>query len=181
MSFLSARQQPGNGGFDVLPLVGGAEPFPQLAAGDVPSHLVALPAAAPSEPCWGTLEVGGGDGGHHRPSRRRRPWGYAPAAASSAVETSGTFPSHTVPWAPLESAEEVEVYELYHVALADGLISRTKEVVVDGRYDLDLLDRAVVVGVVPNDQRVRGVNFAKIQPKDSVPGEQGGGAEPAPA
>ena len=53
VSFLSARQQPGNGGFDVLPLVGGAEPFPQLAAGDVPSHLVALPAAAPSEPCWG--------------------------------------------------------------------------------------------------------------------------------
>ena len=43
MSFLSARQQPGNGGFDVLPLVGCAEPFPQLAAGDVPSHLVALP------------------------------------------------------------------------------------------------------------------------------------------
>ena len=37
VSFLSARQQPGNGGFDVLPLVGGAEPFPQLAAGDVPS------------------------------------------------------------------------------------------------------------------------------------------------
>ena len=37
----------------------------------------------------------------------------APAAASSAVETSGTFPSHTVLWAPLESAEEVEVYELY--------------------------------------------------------------------
>ena len=77
----------------------------------------------------GTLAVGGGDGGHHRPSRRRRPWGYAPAAASSAVETSGAFPSHTVPWAPLESAEEVEGYELYHVALADGLISRTKEVV----------------------------------------------------
>ena len=114
----------------------------------------------------GTLEVGGGDGGHHRPSRRRRPWGYAPAAASSTGETSGTFPSRTVPRAPLESAEEVEVYELYHVALADGLISRTKEVVVDGRYDLDLLDRAVVVSVVPNDQRVRGVNFAKIQPKD---------------
>ena len=43
MSFLSASQQPGNGGFDVLPLVGCAEPFPQLAAGDVPSHLVALP------------------------------------------------------------------------------------------------------------------------------------------
>ena len=35
MSFLAARQQPGNRGFDVLPLVGGAEPFPQLAAGDV--------------------------------------------------------------------------------------------------------------------------------------------------
>ena len=101
----------------------------------------------------GTLEVGGGDGGHHRPGRRRRPGGYAPAAASSAVGTSGALPSGTVPWAPLESAEEVEVYELYHVALADGLISRTKEVVVDGRYDLDLLDRAVVVGVVPNDQR----------------------------
>ena len=49
---------------------------------------------------------------------------------------------------PLESAEEVEVYELYHVALADGLISLTEEVVVDGRYDLDLLDRAVVVGVI---------------------------------
>ena len=105
----------------------------------------------------------GGDGGHHRPSRRRRPWGYAPAAASSAIETSRTFPSCTVLWASLESAEEVEVYELYHVALADGRISLTKEVVVDGRYDLD---RAVVVGVVPNDQRVRGVNFAKIQPKD---------------
>ena len=76
----------------------------------------------------GTLEVGCGDGGHHRPSRRRRPWGYAPAAASSAVETSGT--SRTVPWASLESAKEVEVYELYHFALADGLISLTKEVVV---------------------------------------------------
>ena len=39
-------------------------------------------------------------------------WGYAPAAASSAIETGGTFPSGTVPWPPLESAEEVEVYEI---------------------------------------------------------------------
>ena len=73
----------------------------------------------------GTLEVGGG--GHHRPSRGHRPWGYAPAASSTG-ETSGTFPSRTVPRASLESAEEVEVYELYHVAPADGLISLTKEV-----------------------------------------------------
>ena len=53
---------------------------------------------------------------------------------------------------PLESAEEVEVYELYHVGLADGLISLTKEVVVDGRYDLSLVDHAVAVGVVPANQ-----------------------------
>ena len=42
--------------------------------------------------------VGGGDSSHHRPTRRRRPRGYAPAAASSAVGTGGTFPSCTVPW-----------------------------------------------------------------------------------
>ena len=104
--------------------------------------------------CNGTLEVGCGDSNHHRPARHHRPWGYAPAAASSAVGTGGTFSSCTVPWAPLLSAEEVEVYELYHVALADGLISLTKEVVVYGRYDLVLLDHAVVVGVVPVNERV---------------------------
>ena len=44
------------------------------------------------------------------------------AAASSAVETSGTFPSCTVPWASLESAEEVEVYELYNLGFADSTV-----------------------------------------------------------
>ena len=58
------------------------------------------------------------------------------------------FSSRTVPQASLESAEEVEVYEHYHVALADGLISRTKEVAVYGLDDLILLNYAVVVGVI---------------------------------
>ena len=78
------------------------------------------------------------------------------ATASSAVETGGTFPSCTVPRAPLESAEEVEVYELYNLGFADGLISLTKEVVVYGLYDLVLLDYAVVVDVVPVNQEVPG-------------------------
>ena len=64
------------------------------------------------------------------------------------------LPSGTVPWMPFESAEEVEVYEPYHVALADGRISLTKEVVVYGLYDLVLLDRAVVVGVIAIFQRL---------------------------
>ena len=59
-------------------------------------------------------------------------WGSAPAVASSAVETGGAFPSGNVPRAPLQSAEEVELYEPEHVALADGLISLTKEVVLYG-------------------------------------------------
>ena len=63
-----------------------------------------------------------------------------------------------MPWAPLESAEEVEVYELDHVVLADGLIPLTKEVVVYGIYDLVLLNRAVAVGVVPGNQGVPGGN-----------------------
>ena len=45
---------------------------------------------------------------------------------SSAIETGGTFPSCTVPWAPLQSAEEVEVYEPDYLGLADGLFSLTK-------------------------------------------------------
>ena len=89
---------------------------------------------------------GGGDGHRHRPALPSR--GYAPAAASSAVETSGAFPSRTVPWAPLESAEEVEVYELDNLGFADGPIPFTKEVVVYGIEDLALLNRAVVVGVI---------------------------------
>ena len=67
-----------------------------------------------------------------------------PSTGIDAVDASGGQ--------PLESAEEVEVYELDNLGFADGLISLTKEVVVDGRYDLALLDRAVLVGVVQCDQ-----------------------------
>ena len=70
----------------------------------------------------------------------------------SAVETSGTFPSRTAPWASLVSAEEIEVYELYNLGFADSLSSLTKEVVVYGLYNLALLDLVVIVGVVPGNQ-----------------------------
>ena len=51
--------------------------------------------------------------------------------------------------------KEVEVYELYNLGLADGLISLTKEVVVYGRDDLVLLNYAVAVGVVPGNHGIR--------------------------
>ena len=57
------------------------------------------------------------------------------------------FPARLLGW-----AEEVEVYELYNLGLADGLISLTEKVIVYGRYDLGLVDHAVVVGVVPANQ-----------------------------
>ena len=118
---------------------------PDVLAGGLDLFIVEATgyAADPGGQCFRACSqspvVGSGDG--HRPARRRRPWGYAPAAASSAVGTSGALPSGTVPWASLGSAEEVEVYELYNLGFADGLISLTKEVVVDGRYDLVLLNR----------------------------------------
>ena len=74
----------------------------------------------------------------------------------SAVETSGTSPSGTAPCASLESAEEVEVYELYNLGFVDGLSSLAKEVVVYGFYYLILVDLAVAVGVVPVNQGVPG-------------------------
>ena len=51
-------------------------------------------------------------------------------------------------------AEQVEVYESDHLGLGDGVSSRAEEVVVDGRYDLALIDRPVVVIVVPVNQWV---------------------------
>ena len=76
-------------------------------------------------------------------------WVYAPAAASSAVETSGTFPARNAPRASLESSEvEVEVYELYNLGFADGFISLAIEVVVYGLDDLILVNYAVAVGVI---------------------------------
>ena len=71
-------------------------------------------------------------------------------------ERGPPFLSCTVPWASLESAEEVELNEPYHVALADGLISLAKEVVFYGLDDLVLLDLAVAVGIVPVNQGVPG-------------------------
>ena len=80
---------------------------PDLLAGGLDLSIVEVAGCA-AEPggrrfrdCSQTPEVGGGDG--HRPPPAPPSRGYAPAAASSAVETSGTFPSHTVLWAPLES------------------------------------------------------------------------------
>ena len=86
--------------------------------------------------------------GQARWCRLNRPARRSFRNRSSAIETGGTFPSCTVPWASLESAEEVEVYELYHVALADGRIPLTKEVVVYGIYDLVLINHVVAVGII---------------------------------
>ena len=95
------------------------------------------------------LAVGGGDG------CRRQPSEYAPATASP-VETGGPSLPVLCPKTSLESAEEVDVYELYDLGFADGLISPTKEVVVYGLYDLALFDRAAVVGIVPINQGTPG-------------------------
>ena len=62
----------------------------------------------------------------HGGQRFRDSWRSAPAVSSSAVETGGAFPSGNVPRAPLQSAEEVEVYEPDYLGLADGLFSLTK-------------------------------------------------------
>ena len=96
--------------------------------------------------------------------------GICPCGGIIRVGTSGTFPSCTVPWASLGLAEEVVVYELYHVALADGLISLTKEVVVDGRYDLVLLNHAVAVGVVPVNQALGDGHVGRRARPDGVDG-----------
>ena len=90
------------------------------------------------------------------------PWGYAPAAPASTVKTGGIFPSRTVPRASLGWAEEVEVYELDNLGFADGLSSLTKEVVVYGRYDLALVNHAVVVGIVPENQGVSAVHHHHV-------------------
>ena len=67
-------------------------------------------------------------------------------------------------------AEEIEVDEPDHIGLAGGIISRTEQVVVDGFYDLALLNLPVDVGVVAADHVSRGY-CGRFRPRPYPPDE----------